>query len=144
MPVHPSQVSRELRTWLLLLQFSVVVVWVLPKHFEVRASTVHAKVELCVSPFRVVQHVPWAALRRHPAWAFIKKLDLRRKRRSLHRRKSPYRRQGSVLHSTHGRQLRRRCWSQSLSSSRGLCRSESRGHAYAPSATYAVPPPPAQ
>ena len=81
-PVHPSQVGCELGTWLLLLQSPVVVVWVLPKHFEVRTSTVHAKVELCVSPFRVVQHVPWAALRRHPAWAFIQKLFVGS--RSLH------------------------------------------------------------
>ena len=62
------------RARLLLLQSPVVVVWVLSKHFEVRAPTAHAEVELCVSPFGVVQNVPWAALRRPPAWASVKKL----------------------------------------------------------------------
>ena len=129
MPVHPSQVGCKLRTWLLLLQSPVVVVRVLPKHLEVRASTVHARIELCVSPFRVVQHVPLGCPATSPRLGSHLEA-LRRKRRSLHRRRNPCRRQGSVSHSTHGRQLRRRCWSQSLFSSRGLCRSESRGHAY--------------
>ena len=105
----------------------MVVVWVLPKHFEVRASTVHAKVELCVSPFRATRPIGCPAT--SPRLGFHQEA-LRRKQRSLHRRKNPCRRQGSVLHNTHGRQLRRRCWSESLSSSRGLCRSESRSHAF--------------